>query len=110
MKAEAVLRLMKGEVDPPPCGTPLGTLIKRWNSVSRGRASVCLGSDIFNLGPYEQQATPTSFSLAFVKSTESTSHRSQDLTKGLVQNLIMGIFEFDTTFEAYTIQTIIGQV
>lgn len=36
-----------------PCGTPSGTFIKRWKSDSRGRASACLGSDMFNLGPYE---------------------------------------------------------
>lgn len=64
----------EGRSGSPSCGTPSGILIRRWNSVSRGRASVCLRSDIFNLGPYEQQATPASFSLAFVK---SKNHHSQ---------------------------------
>lgn len=36
-----------------PCGTPSGTFIKRWKSVSRGGASAGPGSDIFNLVPYE---------------------------------------------------------
>ena len=54
MKAEAGLCLMRGEVEPPR-GTPSGTFIRRWNSISRGRASACLGSDAFNLEPYENR-------------------------------------------------------
>lgn len=49
--------LMRGDMGPlwgnPAGGTPPGTFIKRWNSVSWGSATIRLDPDMFNLGSWE---------------------------------------------------------
>lgn len=109
MKAEPVVGLMRGEVE-PPCGTPSGAFISRWNSISRGRASVCIDLDLFNLEPYEQRATLVSLAFISLRNQHCKEPVSQSPTKWSVQNWIMFFieFRFDTTFEAYNTQ--IGQV
>lgn len=52
MKAEAAPRLMRGEVE-PPVGRPQAHSLRDEKAFPRSRGSACLGSDMFNLGPYE---------------------------------------------------------
>ncbi len=88
-----------------PCGTPSGTFIRRWKSVSRGRASACLGSDMFNLGPYENTRPHWPGLLPLVRGINNTQgQRAGAWLNDCVQNWIMFFFfpwkglGFDTTF------------
>lgn len=73
-----------------PCGTPSGTFIRRWKSISCGRASPCLGSDMFNLGPYENTRPP----LSWVRGLNNTGLGSRSLTKWLHAELNYVVFSW----------------
>lgn len=54
MKAEAAPRLMRGEVE-PPVGPPQAHSLGDEKAFPAAEQVLCLGSDMFNLGPYENR-------------------------------------------------------
>lgn len=85
-----------------PCGIPSGTFIRRWKSISCGRASACLSSDMFNLGPYENRRPHCSGLLLSVRGNQHPIWPvSQSQDKCCVQNWIK-IFSIPVLFCSFS--------
>lgn len=74
-----------------PCGTPSGTFIRRWKSVSRSRASLCLGLDMFNFCPHDE-TVPLSKSDTFKCINNAQGLGATHWTTSLLRNIELCTF------------------